>query len=329
MKKFIRIVIPLVFLLFAFKADAAHLFFSPSSGSFYTDENFKVYVTLNSETSVNAIQGILNFPTQYLEVLAVYTEADNSIIDLWVQRPSFSNAGALGNVNFEGVVLNPGYLGTGGRIIGILFRVKKEGTATLNYTDFAILANDGLGTNVSSPNGIATFTLLPSRGGVSGLEGEEIQQVKAKIKSVEERVNVITGKGTGVLKFWNILPNWVKGVILIFIGITAIVLSLLVLGFGIILIIFFFTHSRRAWKKRKVIQEKIRKFFKKVKKSVRLILGFVGEAEEELKSDIKFTGKQLKRTFREAKDSIPLSKTIKDYFKSVIKIIKRFFTKNT
>ena len=101
MKKFIRIVIPLVFLLFAFKADAAHLFFSPSSGSFYTDENFKVYVTLNSETSVNAIQGILNFPTQYLEVLAVYTEADNSIIDLWVQRPSFSNAGALGNVNFE------------------------------------------------------------------------------------------------------------------------------------------------------------------------------------------------------------------------------------
>jgi len=146
------------------QTEAAYFYFSPDKGSYYKNENFKVSVFVNSDISINAAEAIINFPTEYLEAATVNNIVNNSIIDLWVQKPSFSNAGNTGNVRFEGVILNPGYSGPNGKLLEITFRIKKEGAAELNFDGFSILANDGLGTNVSTPGANASFVLLPANG---------------------------------------------------------------------------------------------------------------------------------------------------------------------
>ena len=108
-------------------------------------ENFTVAVLVNSDQSINAVSGVLDFPTEYLQVVSL--NKTNSIINLWVQNPSFSNTGDRGDVRFEGIKLNPGFVGSGGQIIDIVFRVKKIGSAEVYFTESSILANDGLGSN--------------------------------------------------------------------------------------------------------------------------------------------------------------------------------------
>ena len=129
-------------------AMAATLALSPSGGTYHKGQNFKVSVLVNSDISINAIYAVLAFPTKNIEVIALSKE--KSIINLWIQDPSFSNSGNTGNVTFEGVALNPGFSGARGRVLDITFRIKEEGSANLNFLGLAILANDGLGTNVAS-----------------------------------------------------------------------------------------------------------------------------------------------------------------------------------
>ncbi|MBI2635449.1 MAG: hypothetical protein HYW79_02795 [Parcubacteria group bacterium] len=140
-------------------ASAASLYFSPSSGAYQTGRNFTVNINVQSSASINAASGAVVFPTDKLEAIGVSKTA--SIFNLWVQEPSFSNAGSQGNIRFEGIVLNPGFAGTG-KLIGVTFRVKSPGTANLAFTSGLILANDGLGTNILSDLGAASFTLSQS-----------------------------------------------------------------------------------------------------------------------------------------------------------------------
>ena len=137
--------------------DAATLYFSPSSGTYSTGRNFTVNVNTQSPVALNAASGVVTFPIDKLEVVGISKGA--SIFNLWVQEPSFSNR--EGNVRFEGVVLNPGFTGTG-KLIGITFRAKSAGDADLNFSNGSILANDGLGTNILSDLGTAKFTLSQS-----------------------------------------------------------------------------------------------------------------------------------------------------------------------
>ena len=82
------------------------------------------------------------------------------MISLWVKEPTFSNS--AGTIQFEGVVPNPGYIGTDGRVLMVTFKVKATGTANLSYTAGSILANDGDGTEVLTSKSGATYTLLPA-----------------------------------------------------------------------------------------------------------------------------------------------------------------------
>jgi hypothetical protein len=80
-----------------------------------------------------------------------------SIFSLWVQDPSFSNS--AGTVNFEGVVLNPGYAGSMGKLLSITFRTKAVGAANLSLSSGQVLANDGAGTNILKGSGKASFII--------------------------------------------------------------------------------------------------------------------------------------------------------------------------
>lgn len=138
---------------------AASLFFSPSSGAFKIGQNFSVSIVVSSaEKAMNATQGTVSFSSEQLEVASL--SKSGSIISLWVQEPSFSNG--QGAVNFEGIVLNPGFTGSAGKIITINFKAKAVGEAILNFSSGSVLANDGAGTNILDGLGAAQFDINPT-----------------------------------------------------------------------------------------------------------------------------------------------------------------------
>lgn len=136
-------------------ADAASLYFSPRSGTYAVGKSFSVGVYVSTSDSANAFQGTINFPQDKLQITSL--SKSGSIISLWVQEPSFSNS--EGTAHFEGVVPNPGYTGSNGKLITINFKVKSSGDAHLGFNDGAVLANDGQATNILSSAGVADFIL--------------------------------------------------------------------------------------------------------------------------------------------------------------------------
>lgn len=139
-----------------FFVEAASLNLSPASGSYSVGKTFSVNVVLNSENqAMNAASGIVSFPQDLIEVVTLSKQG--SIFSLWPSEPTFSNS--QGTVSFEGIVLNPGYTGSGGKIIGITFRIRSSGSARLNFSSGSILANDGSGTNILQDLRSATFSL--------------------------------------------------------------------------------------------------------------------------------------------------------------------------
>lgn len=144
----------LVFFSLAQAAQAASLYFSPSSGSFAPNQIFSVGIYVSSPTqALNAVDGVVSFPTSKLEVTSL--SKGGSILNLWVKEPSFSNS--AGSVSFEGVVLNPGFIGSVGRVITVNFRAKGQGSAPVVFTSGSVLANDGRGTNILSGFGNANY----------------------------------------------------------------------------------------------------------------------------------------------------------------------------
>ncbi|MBU4455550.1 four helix bundle protein [Patescibacteria group bacterium] len=136
-------------------AQAASLYFSPSSGSYTVGSNFSVTVYVSSaDQAMNAVSGAISFPVDKLEAVSV--AKTGSIVSLWVQEPSFSQAA----VNFEGIVLNPGYTGVAGKIITVNFKAKQAGNAPLVFSSGAILANDGQGTNILTGMGGGNYEII-------------------------------------------------------------------------------------------------------------------------------------------------------------------------
>ncbi|MDP3956567.1 MAG: cohesin domain-containing protein, partial [bacterium] len=176
----LKVFIPIgLFLLFfsvlPASAEAATLSFSPTSGSFETGSTFSVSVRVSSANqALNAISGTVSFPTDKLQVISL--SKSDSIIQLWVIEPSFSNMD--GTVQFEGVALNPGFTGENGGVIRVTFRAKTVGSAPVSFLTGSILANDGSGTNILSSLGTANFNIVkataPATPIVSATEKPEI-----------------------------------------------------------------------------------------------------------------------------------------------------------
>ncbi len=135
---------------------AANLYFSQPSGYYEVGKTFSIRVIVASaDQPTNAVSGVVSFPKDKLEVVSI--SKVGSIINLWVQDPSFSNTD--GTINFEGIVLNPGFTGEAGRIITVNFKAKKDGLVLLNFQSGSVLANDGKGTNILKNLDNAQFTI--------------------------------------------------------------------------------------------------------------------------------------------------------------------------
>lgn len=136
-----------MFLLFvAVRADAATLYLNLDKTVFPIGDTFTAEVRINSDDAgINAGQATISFPTSILSVESV--EKTDSLFDFWLQEPSFSNEN--GTINFLGGSIN-GFSGQSLKILSIVFKIKGAGKASLSFSNAAITASDGSGTNILS-----------------------------------------------------------------------------------------------------------------------------------------------------------------------------------
>lgn len=152
----LSILFVLFFVFLPNNVDAATLYLYPSSKNLTKNDTFSVNVNVSSaDQAINAVSGVLSFPSDKLRVLSV--TKGGSVVSLWVQEPAFSNG--VGTVNFEGIILNPGFQGSAGNILTVNFEAVGTGTAKVKYSTGSILANDGLGTNVLSGMASSNYTI--------------------------------------------------------------------------------------------------------------------------------------------------------------------------
>lgn len=157
-KTFLSIVfLAVAFSVTPFFARAADLYFYPSTGSYQTGDSFSVRLMVSSpDQAMNAASGVISFDPALLEITSL--SKTGSLFNVWVQDPSFSNS--AGTLDFEGVVLNPGFTGTAGKILTINFKAKKEGKPVVNFSLASVLANDGKGTNILKTLGSVQFSVV-------------------------------------------------------------------------------------------------------------------------------------------------------------------------
>src|SRR3990167_7780133 len=168
-------------------AEAAALYFSPSSGTQVINSTFSVNVYVSSaDKAMNAASGTVSFPPDKLEVASL--SKNSSIMTLWVQEPSFSNS--AGTINFEGIVMNPGFTGSSGKILTLTFKVKAMGEAGLVFASGMVLANDGAGTNILTGLGSANYNL-----GVPEVQAVEPAPPKAAEKEAETTAEIAPAAG--------------------------------------------------------------------------------------------------------------------------------------
>jgi hypothetical protein len=145
------------FLVAPLGVSAAELFLSPASRNYTVGDTFSFTVYVESVAkAMNAVSGSISFPADKIEVVSV--SKASSVFDLWVQEPSFSNAN--GSISFEGIVLNPGFQGNNGNVIRVNARAKAVGSVPIRFSESAVLANDGLGTNILSDVSGASYVFL-------------------------------------------------------------------------------------------------------------------------------------------------------------------------
>jgi hypothetical protein len=135
---------------------AASLSFSPSVSDLSVGNILSIKALVSTDgKSVNNSDAVIRFPADLLEVISV--TKGSSVFPLWVEEPSFSNV--EGSVSFNGGIPNPGFVGQGKEIVSIAFRAKKQGDATLLFSDSAVRANDGLGTDILSSTQSASIRI--------------------------------------------------------------------------------------------------------------------------------------------------------------------------
>jgi hypothetical protein len=146
----------LIFSSYVYAFAATDVVLSPAGGTFDQGSTFSVSLNVTNNTqAINAVSGGLTFPTDILEVKSI--SKDNSIIQLWAEEPSFSNTN--GSIKFEGVILNPGFSGTKGKVLTIVFKAKKAGDASVIFGTASVLANDGEATNILQNLGNGNYTV--------------------------------------------------------------------------------------------------------------------------------------------------------------------------
>ncbi|MEK7113608.1 MAG: cohesin domain-containing protein [Patescibacteria group bacterium] len=108
------------------------------------NEEFLVDIVVDSDTSINAIEGRLVFDEKKIFLKEIRDGA--SVINLWVEKPHIDQSG---DVFFSGIT--PGGLtGIENLLFSVVFQAKDTGITAIEMADMRILANDGQATEISA-----------------------------------------------------------------------------------------------------------------------------------------------------------------------------------
>lgn len=110
-------------------------------------------VNVNSTTSIdflvndnclaNAVQAVVSFPADKIEILSVNHE--NSIIDFWLQEPIYDNQN--GSLELAGLILNDDCVGET-QLATVKVLAKEVGLVNLDLLKASLLSNDGQATEI-------------------------------------------------------------------------------------------------------------------------------------------------------------------------------------
>lgn len=135
-------------------AHAADLTFGGASAA-TVGSNIAIPVLVDSPAAaINAVSADVSYPS---EVLTLTSISKSSLISFWTNEPSFSQS--AGTATIEGVIFNPGWTGTGGKVVTLNFTPKKAGSATISFSRGSVLANDGQGTELIEHKASKTITI--------------------------------------------------------------------------------------------------------------------------------------------------------------------------
>ncbi|AKM78448.1 MAG: hypothetical protein UY31_C0068G0011 [Candidatus Wolfebacteria bacterium GW2011_GWE1_48_7] len=159
MKHILALFVSVALILFAGVnlASAATLQLSTEKDAFAIGDQFTVDVKVDSEGSgINAVQGVVQISKDVLEIVGV--DKSGSVFNFWLTEPTFSNDS--GQVNFIGGSTS-GFSGRSLQVVKVTFRVKGSGKTDIVFTDGAVTASDGSGTNVLSSMKGLSITSAP------------------------------------------------------------------------------------------------------------------------------------------------------------------------
>jgi len=142
------------FFVLSTNAYAAQVVVTPNTGSYGVGQTFTATIQVNPlGKNVNAVEAKLNFDSTKLSVVSV--GKTGSAFTLWTTEPAFSNA--AGTIDFGGGSPTP--FSTRSNLITVTFRVLAEGSGTVSVASASVLAADGLGTDVYTGAGNATYAI--------------------------------------------------------------------------------------------------------------------------------------------------------------------------
>ena len=142
------IAIAAVFLVFVLSvketaAADANYFFQSTSDEYEVGDQISIDMFVNSaDQAINAAEAEVKYSNDKLGFLSVTNSL--SIFSIWPKKPFLDN----GLIKFSGGLKNPGYFGSSGFVVRVLFDAIGAGVGFIEVDSGRILANDGIGTNV-------------------------------------------------------------------------------------------------------------------------------------------------------------------------------------
>src|SRR3989344_546935 len=156
-------------------ADNPRIYFEAPVKQVAPGSEFTVKVLVDTPQPINAIDIDINYSQDTLELVSLNNS--KSIIDFWQGGPQNPPAG--NPINLQGGSINP-FTGSGGKIITLNFRAKKEGRANLSFAKSDLYYADGKGTRADNEPAVSL--------NISIIEGVKIESFTEEAGIIEDKI---------------------------------------------------------------------------------------------------------------------------------------------
>jgi len=148
---------------FANVAFGATLGINVSQDTFKVGDQFNADIKIDSEdVGINVVQATIKFSSAVLEVVSI--DKTGSAFNFWIQDPTFDNT--TGEITFVGGS-SSGLVGKSLQTLRVVFKAKGLGQSDLVFSDGAITASDGSGTNVLTAMNKTSITIASTVSGTT------------------------------------------------------------------------------------------------------------------------------------------------------------------